>query len=74
VRLAPVDNQNRNFKLVCKKVKANTSFVIPSKVIHQLKNTGDSPLILIFNCPLSHLKNDRFVMEELLNEGYEINY
>jgi len=47
---------------IIKKVKAKNSFTIPENVIHQLINTGDQPLTLIFTCPLSHLSEDRFVI------------
>jgi mannose-6-phosphate isomerase-like protein (cupin superfamily) len=68
IRLSPIDNRNKNFKFVCKKISAGNSFVIPPRTIHQLINTGNSPLLMIFNSPLSHLKNDRFITEGILNE------
>lgn len=40
-------------------IKAQESFVVPDKTLHQLINIGNSPLILMFSCPLSHLTDDR---------------
>lgn len=62
IRLQPIDTANKDFGLVCKKVKSKNSFLIPPNVIHQLINTGKEPLTLIFSCPLSHLKDDRSVV------------
>lgn len=63
IRLSPVDPSNKEFKLVCKYVRAKNSFIIPSNVIHQLINNGEEPLALLFSCPLSHLNEDRIVIE-----------
>lgn len=49
--------------VINKQVDAGNSFVIPPMVIHQLVNIGTDDLTLIFSCPLTHLKNDRFVVE-----------
>lgn len=71
IRLLPVHHINTEFKLVCKHVIAKNSFVIPANVIHQLINNGAEELILIFSCPLSHLKEDRIIignLEEYLHE------
>lgn len=75
IRLLPVDNENKDFQMVCKQVNPQNSFVIPPNVIHQLSNNGEQPLILLFSCPLPHLKEDRFMVKDLekrLNE--ERNY
>lgn len=71
IRLIPATTDDKDFKLACKHVTAQNSFIIPPNVIHQLVNTGDQPLTLIFSCPFSHLKEDRHVVENLeekLNE------
>lgn len=39
-------------------VKMGDSFIIPEGYAHQLVNTGEKPLIITFNCPDSHLKDD----------------
>jgi mannose-6-phosphate isomerase-like protein (cupin superfamily) len=43
-------------------VDGQTSFTVPENTLHQLKNSGEDPLILMFNCPESHLNEDRFVL------------
>jgi oxalate decarboxylase/phosphoglucose isomerase-like protein (cupin superfamily) len=43
-------------------VSAFHSFVVPENTSHQLKNTGNEPLILMFSCPESHLQEDRFML------------
>lgn len=55
--------KNINGMVTVKDVAASSSFVIPSMTIHQLVNTGPDELTLIFSCPLSHLKDDRVVVE-----------
>lgn len=40
-------------------VPACHSFQIPQNTWHSLKNTGHTPLILMFSCPPSHLDSDR---------------
>lgn len=41
------------------KVKGNSSFVVKENIMHQLINTGNEPLVLMFSCPASHLDIDR---------------
>lgn len=41
-------------------VSAQESFVVKENMLHKLTNVGDSPLILMFSCPQSHLESDRF--------------
>lgn len=41
-------------------VNSGQSFVVPENVLHQLINTGNIPLILMFSCPTSHLETDRY--------------
>lgn len=36
------------------------SFVVPANTLHQLINTGENKLILMFSCPENHLNSDRF--------------
>lgn len=43
-------------------VRKHHSFVVRANHSHQLKNTGDEALILMFSCPESHLKKDRFFL------------
>jgi mannose-6-phosphate isomerase-like protein (cupin superfamily) len=45
-------------------VNAGDFFNIDAKVVHQLVNTGDEPLILIFGCPGAHLGSDRVVVND----------
>lgn len=65
IRLLPVDTTKKDFQLVCKQVKAQNSFIIPPNVIHQLINNGKEQLVLIFSCPFSHLKDDRFIVNDI---------
>lgn len=71
IRLLPVETKNKDFQLVCKHVRPQNSFIIPPNVIHQLINNGNEPLTLIFSCPLSHLKEDRFVVENFESRLYD---
>ena len=43
-------------------VGAQSSFVVPENTLHQLKNAGTEPLVLMFSCPQSHLDQDRFLL------------
>lgn len=70
IRLAPVGSSNKDFKLVCKQVQAQNSFIIPSNIIHQLINNGTKELALIFSCPISHLNEDRTVIDDLEDQVY----
>jgi mannose-6-phosphate isomerase-like protein (cupin superfamily) len=45
-------------------------FTVEEKTIHQLENTGDIPLVLIFGCPRSHLGEDRKITSDLITEAY----
>jgi len=74
IRLLPVDMNNKNFKLVCKQVKENNSFLIPPNVIHQLINNGKKPLTLIFSCPVSHLQDDRYIINNLEDKIYDESF
>lgn len=42
-------------------VNTGESFVVPENVMHQLINTGNEPLILMFSCPMEHLDSDRYL-------------
>ncbi|MDX1901227.1 MAG: cupin domain-containing protein [Gammaproteobacteria bacterium] len=64
IRLMPAEG---DFQLEKKQVKAKNSFIITPNTIHQLFNNGSEPLTLIFSCPLTHLKEDRFVVEDFAN-------
>ncbi len=68
IRLLPINSSQHTFELVCKHLNPRNSFKIPANVIHQLVNTGNEPLTFIFNCPLAHLREDRFIIEDV--EGY----
>lgn len=65
IKLLPVNSLHKDSQTICKHVKAQNSFLIPSNVIHQLINNGSEPLVLIFSCPISHLKEDRFIVENI---------
>jgi mannose-6-phosphate isomerase-like protein (cupin superfamily) len=43
-------------------VDEKISFTVPENTLHQLKNTGEEPLMLMFSCPQSHLNEDRFLL------------
>ncbi|RXZ36482.1 cupin domain-containing protein [Oxalobacteraceae bacterium CAVE-383] len=43
-------------------IDEQSSFTVPENTLHQLKNSGDEPLILMFSCPESHLDEDRFLL------------
>jgi mannose-6-phosphate isomerase-like protein (cupin superfamily) len=44
-------------------VKAGDCFNVPEREVHQLQNTGDKRLLVVFGCPNSHLNQDRFIVE-----------
>lgn len=46
-------------------VEAGDFFEINPGTIHQLENTGDGPLVLVFGCPTTHLSTDRIITEDL---------
>jgi mannose-6-phosphate isomerase-like protein (cupin superfamily) len=71
MRILPVYHKDTPIKLFCKYVVAKNSFMVQPNMIHQLINNGTEDLILLFSCPLSHLEEDRVVienLEEFLNE------
>lgn len=43
-------------------VSEKESFVVPENYLHELTNSGDVPLILMFSCPISHLNEDRYFL------------
>jgi quercetin dioxygenase-like cupin family protein len=45
-------------------VAAGDFFSIEPGVAHQLVNTGDESLILIFGCPATHLSSDRVMVSD----------
>lgn len=45
-------------------VEAGATFTVSPGMLHQLHNTGDTPLVLIFGCPDSHLDTDRVVVAD----------
>ena len=45
-------------------VQGGDTFSISPKMLHQLHNTGEAPLVLIFGCPDSHLASDREVVAD----------
>lgn len=45
-------------------VQGGDTFSISAKMLHQLHNTGEAPLVLIFGCPDSHLSTDREVVAD----------
>jgi len=50
-------------KTTITRVNEYHSFVVHANTLHQLVNTGNEPLVLMFSCPENHLKSDRFVLE-----------
>src|SRR3990167_7977957 len=63
IRFLPIQNLKKDLQPSCRQIEGKTSFVIPPNVIHQLINNGTEPLTLLFSCPLSHLKEDRIIVE-----------
>jgi len=55
--LCDVDKKNKSIT----QVTAGQSFTVPENTIHQLTNTGNSTLLLMFSCPTAHLNTDRFL-------------
>lgn len=47
-------------------VKEGDFFTVPQGIIHQLKNTGSTDLILVFGCPITHLSTDRVLIEDII--------
>lgn len=45
-------------------VQAGDTFAVVPSMLHQLHNTGDTELVLIFGCPDSHLASDRVVVAD----------
>lgn len=45
-------------------VQSGDTFSISPRMLHQLHNTGITPLVLIFGCPDSHLSSDREVVAD----------
>ena len=43
-------------------VSDQESFVVSENMLHKLTNTGKTPLLLMFSCPLSHLESDRYFL------------
>lgn len=62
IRLLSVEAKLKGGEWTCQNVTSRNSFIIPPNVIHQLMNDGDEPLTLIFSCPISHLKEDRYII------------
>lgn len=51
--------------LISKPIQAGDFFTIEANTTHQLVNTGNEPLLLIFGCPKNHLGSDRIVTKDL---------
>lgn len=63
----PLDNgEYKNKK--SKQVSAGDYFCIEANIIHQLQNTGNEPLILVFGCPATHLSTDRILSKDLIED------
>lgn len=43
-------------------VAAGMSFIVPANTVHELINTGDTALLLMFSCAASHLADDRHLL------------
>ena len=43
-------------------VRAGDCFTVQPGQVHQLHNTGDTPMNALFSCPTSHLTTDRTVL------------
>lgn len=46
-------------------LRANNSLVVSANTLHQLRNTANVPLVLMFSCPESHLDKDRYLLDQL---------
>jgi mannose-6-phosphate isomerase-like protein (cupin superfamily) len=62
---SPIGGQRECQDIKSITVKAGDFFNINSGTVHQLKNTGDGPLILIFGCHSTHLTSDRILVDDL---------
>jgi mannose-6-phosphate isomerase-like protein (cupin superfamily) len=43
-------------------VKTGDCFNVEAREVHQLQNTADKRLLVVFGCPNSHLNQDRFIV------------
>lgn len=53
-------------------VKDGDVFIVPAGYAHQLVRSGDTPLIILFACPDSHLGHDRLVMPDIWQDQAKI--
>lgn len=60
------NDQDDPIDIISKSVVAGDFFNINPGVIHQLENTADESLILVFGCPASHLSSDRVLTKDLV--------
>lgn len=44
-------------------VRSGDCFTVQEREVHQLENTGSSPMIAIFVCPAAHIGHDRFIVQ-----------
>ena len=44
-------------------VKKGDCFTVLEGQVHQLKNTSDKKLIIVFGCPNTHLTDDRYIVQ-----------
>lgn len=61
-----IDENNRCSQITSTPVKSGDFFNINAQTAHQLVNTGNEPLVLIFGCPPSHLDSDRVLTHDLI--------
>lgn len=44
-------------------IKAGDFFMIEEKQVHQLENSGDEKLVVVFGCANSHITTDRVIVD-----------
>ena len=62
----PLINDSVNWT-VSKKVKMGDCFTVAEKEVHQLINTEDTKLLILFACPKSHLAENRLMTASFSN-------
>jgi mannose-6-phosphate isomerase-like protein (cupin superfamily) len=68
IKSAPASEGGGSFNFVAMPVKSGDTFIVSERMIHQLKNTGEEPLVLIFSCPVAHVTDDRVIVKSI-NQG-----
>lgn len=62
----PSDDKSVNWD-VPKQVKTGDFFMIDQKQVHQLHNTSDEKLVVVFGCAKAHITTDRVIVDGYSN-------